>query len=133
MGDSGESRWVRLLVVGSQFEADQVQQTLQNAGIGSELQSYHDTAMDGLYQAQKGYGEIRVREQDRQDAERVLQEQPGALDQVKDAELERQAMESAIDEKRPEAGHRGIWIWTALAAVAALILGYFLINSLLIE
>jgi len=53
MSQKNES--VRLRVVQSLFEAERVQALLEQAGIECLVVSYHDTAMDGLYQASQGW------------------------------------------------------------------------------
>jgi hypothetical protein len=41
-------------------EADALQSVLQEHNIYSEVVSFHDTAYDGLYQSQYGWGVIKV-------------------------------------------------------------------------
>ncbi len=55
-------------------EAQALQSLLQQHGIRSQVISFHDTAYDGLFQAQYGWGVIRVAEKDFSAAERIVKE-----------------------------------------------------------
>ena len=54
-------------------EAQALQSLLQQHGIPSQLVSFHDTAYDGLFQAQYGWGVIRVADSDVAEAEKIVQ------------------------------------------------------------
>ncbi|MGM0644587.1 MAG: IS1096 element passenger TnpR family protein [Thermodesulfobacteriota bacterium] len=43
-------------------------------GIHAEIRSFHDTAYDGLFQSQYGWGLIRVSEEDFHEAQRIVKE-----------------------------------------------------------
>jgi hypothetical protein len=60
----------KIAVLESPFEAQVVASVLEEEEIPHLVRSYHDTAYDGLFQMQKGWGEIRARKADR---ERVLE------------------------------------------------------------
>jgi hypothetical protein len=47
---------------------------LAENGIHAEIRSFHDTAYDGLFQAQYGWGVLRVAEADLDEAKRIIQE-----------------------------------------------------------
>jgi hypothetical protein len=64
--------WVKAGVVENRFEGDRVAQTLKEAEIPFMIRSFHDTAYDGLYIPQKGWGVVMVPESLREDAERLL-------------------------------------------------------------
>lgn len=51
-----------------------IQSVLAENGIHSEIKSFHDTAYDGLFQAQRGWGEIRVAEEDYAAAKQIIEE-----------------------------------------------------------
>lgn len=55
-------------------EARVLQSLLKQHGIDSQVISYHDTAYDGLFQAQYGWGVIRVAEDDHDEAARIVRE-----------------------------------------------------------
>jgi hypothetical protein len=67
-------RWVKAGIVENRFEGDRVSQSLQEAGIPFLIKSFLDTAYDGLYIPQKGWGAVMVPENFRQEAERVISE-----------------------------------------------------------
>ena len=53
-------------------EADALQSVLQEHNIYSEVVSFHDTAYDGLYQSQYGWGVIKVNEEDTSVAQKII-------------------------------------------------------------
>ncbi len=55
-------------------EAQALQSLLSQNGIQSQVISFHDTAYDGLFQAQYGWGVIRVKEADLSRAKKIVQE-----------------------------------------------------------
>jgi len=67
-------RWVKAGVVENQFEGDRVSQTLKEAEIPFLIKSFLDTAYDGLYVPQKGWGAVIVPERFREEAERMISE-----------------------------------------------------------
>jgi hypothetical protein len=54
--------YVRVTVLENEIEARLVESILQERDIPHRMVSYHDTAYDGLFQSQKGWGDIRVPE-----------------------------------------------------------------------
>jgi hypothetical protein len=54
--------FVRALVLRNEFEAHLMDKALADQGIPHRVRSYHDSAYDGLYQAQKGWGQIEAPE-----------------------------------------------------------------------
>ena len=58
----------------NEAEARALQSLLLQHGIESQVVSFHDTAYDGLFQAQYGWGVIRVAEEDYLEAERIILE-----------------------------------------------------------
>lgn len=63
-----------LLKPDNSAEAEALQSLLQQHGIHSQVISYHDTAYDGLFQAQYGWGVLRVAESDFINAEKIVNE-----------------------------------------------------------
>ena len=55
-------------------EADVIRKILEENGIFAEIRSFHDTAYDGLFQSQYGWGVIRVPETDYPEAKRIVEE-----------------------------------------------------------
>jgi hypothetical protein len=55
-------------------EANVIKSVLEEHGIYAEIKSFHDTAYDGLFQSQYGWGLIRVAENDLPEAQRIIEE-----------------------------------------------------------
>ncbi len=55
-------------------EANVIKLILEEQGIAAEIKSFHDTAYDGLFQSQYGWGVIRVSEEDFPEAQRIIEE-----------------------------------------------------------
>lgn len=53
----------KITVVENKFEADLIAQTLQQEGIPCMIRSYHDTAYNGIFIPQKGWGAVMVPEE----------------------------------------------------------------------
>ena len=51
-------QFTRITCLDNQIEAQLVTSILTDQGIPHHLRSFHDTAYDGLYQMQKGWGEL---------------------------------------------------------------------------
>ena len=50
--------YIKLDILESQIEAQLLSSILNERGIPHHIGSYHDTAYDGLFQTQKGWGHI---------------------------------------------------------------------------
>ena len=50
--------FVKVAVIDNEIEALLVDSILTERGIPHEMRSYHDTAYDGLFQTQKGWGHV---------------------------------------------------------------------------
>ena len=55
-------------------EAQALQSLLHQHDIPAEIVSFHDTAYDGLFQTQYGWGMIRVAEEDYPQARKIIEE-----------------------------------------------------------
>ncbi len=55
-------------------EAEAIKSILAEQGISAEIRSFHDTAYDGLFQSQYGWGVIRVSEEDFAEAKRIVED-----------------------------------------------------------
>lgn len=58
MTSTNENVFVKIAVIDNIIEAQMIKSVLDEENIPYLLRSYHDTAYDGLFQFQKGYGEI---------------------------------------------------------------------------
>jgi hypothetical protein len=67
-------RWVKAGVIESRFEGDRIAHALQEAEIPYMIKSFLDTAYDGLYLPQKGWGVVMVSEESCAEAERMIRE-----------------------------------------------------------
>jgi len=66
--------WVKAGTIENRFEGDRVSQTLQEAGIPFLIKSFLDTAYDGLYIPQKGWGIVMVPDENGEEAEKIISE-----------------------------------------------------------
>ena len=64
--------WVKAGTVENRFEGDRISQALQEAGIPFLIKSFLDTAYDGLYLLQKGWGIVMVPEKNQEEAEKLM-------------------------------------------------------------
>jgi hypothetical protein len=67
-------QWGKVGTVENRFEGDRISQALQEAGIPFFIKSFLDTAYDGLYIPQKGWGVVMVPEKNREEAKRLISE-----------------------------------------------------------
>ena len=65
---------IKLITPENEAEANVIKSILEENGIYAEIKSFHDTAYDGLFQSQYGWGLIRVSEADLPEAQRIVQE-----------------------------------------------------------
>ena len=64
----------RIAVVENKFEADLISDALLREGIRCIVRSYEDTAYDGIFVLQKGWGAILVPEEDEERASQIIEE-----------------------------------------------------------
>ncbi len=96
---------VKLKAVDNRFQADVWEQALGAEGIDYRLRTFQDTAYDGLYVSQKGYGVFYVEEADKARAEALIE----ALGQAETPGLEGAAALAGVIEHTlltPEAGEK---------------------------
>lgn len=55
--------YVKIAVLDNEIQARFVDAALTDQGIPHVMQSYHDSALNGLYQAQKGWGHVSAPEE----------------------------------------------------------------------
>jgi hypothetical protein len=65
-------QWVKAGTVENRFEGDRISQVLHEAGIPFLIKSFLDTAYDGLYIPQKGWGIVMVSKKHQEEAERLI-------------------------------------------------------------
>jgi len=58
----------------NEAEANAIKSVLAEHGMHAEIKSFHDTAYDGLFQSQYGWGVIRVSDADFSEARRIVEE-----------------------------------------------------------
>ncbi len=80
--------WIKAGIVENRFEGDRISQSLQEAGIPFLVKSFLDTAYDGLYILQKGWGMVLVPETFVEEAERIISEVKGSFKEEGKDELE---------------------------------------------
>jgi len=66
--------FVPVKVAGTAFEADRFRAALEQEGFKVMLRTFQDTAYDGIYVAQKGWGYVEVPKDDQERAERIVRE-----------------------------------------------------------
>ncbi len=65
-------RWTKAGIINNRFEGDRIHQALNEARIPFLIKPFLDTAYDGLYIPQKGWGIVRVPQEDKEEAERLI-------------------------------------------------------------
>lgn len=66
------NRWMKAGIVDTRFEGDRVAQALREAEIPFLIKSFQDTAYDGLYVFQKGWGAVLVPEEFCEQTEQLI-------------------------------------------------------------
>ena len=64
----------KIVVLDNLIEAQLISSILDQRNVDHRLRSYHDTAYDGLFQAQKGWGELQAPRAYRQEILALLEE-----------------------------------------------------------
>jgi len=64
--------FVPVKVAENAFEADRVREALEQEGIPVLVRTFQDTAYDGIYVSQKGWGYVEVPESEKERAERIV-------------------------------------------------------------
>ena len=72
----------------NEAEANVIKSILEEHGINAEIKSFHDTAYDGLFQSQYGWGLIRISEKDLPEAQRIIEEWRNAAPEILPWEIE---------------------------------------------
>jgi hypothetical protein len=66
--------FVPVKVAENAFEADRVKEALEQEGIPVLVRTFQDTAYDGIYVSQKGWGYVEVPESEKARAEQIVME-----------------------------------------------------------
>jgi hypothetical protein len=82
------SQWVKAGIVETRFEGDRVSKALEEAGIPYLIKSFMDTAYNGLYIPQKGWGAVLVPEESSEEGRRIISEVKNTFDKETDDETE---------------------------------------------
>lgn len=73
--------WKKLITLDNRFQADLLTDALEKAEIPFLVREYKDTAYDGLFVTQKGWGTVMVEETSMEEAKAITRElfgdQPG--------------------------------------------------------
>ena len=64
---------VKIFILQDRFEADLIKKELDREGIPVLIRSFRDTAYNGIYIPQKGWGEVSVPEKDRERAQEIIE------------------------------------------------------------
>ena len=68
------ARWVKAGIVENRFEGDRVSHALNETGVPFLIKSYLDTAYNGLFIPQRGWGAVMVPETFKEETERIITE-----------------------------------------------------------
>jgi hypothetical protein len=66
--------WTKLITLDNQFQADLLTDALKKRDIPFLVREYKDTAYDGLFVTQKGWGTVMVEEDSLTEAKRIVGE-----------------------------------------------------------
>ena len=82
----------KIAVLDNEVQAELMDSVLSERGIPHIMRSYHDSALDGIYQARGGWGHIEAQESSREEILAVL------------AEIKRQASSGSAPQSPPTGG-----------------------------
>ena len=72
-------RYKKIVVFNNDLEAKIVDDLLKDRGIPHRMRSYHDSAYDGLFQAQKGWGIVEAPEEYEDEIKNLCSALPGEI------------------------------------------------------
>jgi hypothetical protein len=72
-------RYKKIVVLNNDCEAEIMKEMLKERGIPHRIRSYHDSAYDGLYQAQKGWGIVEAPEEYEDEIKNLYSGFPGEI------------------------------------------------------
>jgi hypothetical protein len=74
MTDTRTDRWERICLLDNIIEAQLVESILTQRGLAHRIRTFHDTAYDGLFQVQQGWGDLYAQAQDRDQIIEILED-----------------------------------------------------------
>ena len=74
MQENSESQFIKIIILENAIEAQLIGSILEQRNIPHRLRSYHDTAYDGLFQFQKGWGKLYAPQSYRQEILAVVED-----------------------------------------------------------
>jgi len=74
MQENSESQFIKIIILENAIEAQLIGSILDQHNIPHRLRSYHDTAYDGLFQFQKGWGKLYAPQSYRQEILAVVED-----------------------------------------------------------
>jgi ketol-acid reductoisomerase len=72
-------RLKKVAVLQNQHEARLIDDLLTERGIPHQIKSYHDSALDGLFQITKGWGHVEAPEEFKDEIKTILESLPGTI------------------------------------------------------
>jgi hypothetical protein len=69
----------KIVSLNNALEAQLVEKLLNERGIPHRIRSFHDSAYDGLYQAQKGWGRVEAPEEYEDEIKALCEALPGEI------------------------------------------------------
>lgn len=82
MKNDHDEEFIKIAVLESIIEAQVVESILNEHHLPYRIRSFHDTAYDGLFQVQKGWGELHAPPQYKQELLSILEDVRTAEDTV---------------------------------------------------
>ena len=77
-------RLKKVAVLQNQHEARLIDDLLTERDIPHQIKSYHDSALDGLFQITKGWGHVEAPEEYKDEIKTILKSLPGTIIEEKD-------------------------------------------------
>ncbi len=74
------TRWTVVTLLENELEAGLVEATLVELGLPFRLRSYHDSAYDGVYQTQRGWGQLLAPESECERVRQVVEDLRRSVD-----------------------------------------------------
>ena len=72
-------RLKKVAVLQNQHEAKLIDDLLTERDIPHQIKSYHDSALDGLFQVTKGWGHVEAPEEYKDEIKTILKDLPGTI------------------------------------------------------
>ncbi len=70
--DRDKEFFIKVSTLENRFEAELIRDALEKEQIPTMIRSFHDTAYNGIYILQKGWGNVLVPEEFREKAEKII-------------------------------------------------------------